>query len=127
MEESHSREAYSHSASQEIAPLFIESEGSLLCSQDPATGPYPVSDELLIYNLILIKVFYFSGQILLITKDKLSTLYTTFCCTSSYKGSNYGSCRVSTLKALTPRHIATYSFQYHCVATQNTVFRRKQP
>jgi hypothetical protein len=35
-------EADSHSASQEITR---EPEGSFLCSQHPATGPYPEPDE----------------------------------------------------------------------------------
>jgi len=34
-------EAGSHSASQEFPCLFMEPEGSLPCSQDPATGTYP--------------------------------------------------------------------------------------
>jgi hypothetical protein len=33
--------ANSHLANQEIPPLFLETEGSLPCSQGPATGPYP--------------------------------------------------------------------------------------
>jgi len=43
MEQSPSREASSHSASQEIPP-FLEYEGSLPCSQQPATGHYPKPD-----------------------------------------------------------------------------------
>jgi hypothetical protein len=35
-----SQEAYSASASQENSP-FMEPKGSILCSQEPATGPYP--------------------------------------------------------------------------------------
>jgi hypothetical protein len=35
-------EADSNSANQEI-PSFMESEDSLPCSQEPATGPYPES------------------------------------------------------------------------------------
>jgi hypothetical protein len=40
MESGPSWEADSHSASQEV-PLFKDHEGSLSCSQEPATGPYP--------------------------------------------------------------------------------------
>jgi hypothetical protein len=35
--------AYSYSASQEILP-FMETEGSLPCSQKPASGQYPEPD-----------------------------------------------------------------------------------
>jgi hypothetical protein len=43
MEQSTSWEANSHSASQEIKkfPAFYGNWSSLLCSQEPATGPYP--------------------------------------------------------------------------------------
>jgi hypothetical protein len=41
MEHSPSSEASSHSASQEILRIFMKTEGSLLCSQEPATGSYP--------------------------------------------------------------------------------------
>jgi hypothetical protein len=44
MEQSPSWEAYSHSDSQEIPPSFVESEGSLQCSQEPTTGSYPEPD-----------------------------------------------------------------------------------
>jgi hypothetical protein len=44
MEQSPSWEADSHSSSQ-IYPPFIESEGSLPSSQQPATGPFPEQDE----------------------------------------------------------------------------------
>jgi len=40
MEQSSSREANSHSASQEISPPLMETEGSLPCSQEPTTCPY---------------------------------------------------------------------------------------
>jgi hypothetical protein len=39
MDQSPSSEANSHSESN--FPHFTESEGSLPCSQQPATGPYP--------------------------------------------------------------------------------------
>jgi hypothetical protein len=42
MELGPSSEANSHSASQEIALLFMGPEGSLLCSQETTTGPHPV-------------------------------------------------------------------------------------
>jgi hypothetical protein len=45
MEHSPSWEANSHSVTQKIPPPLIEPEGSLPCSQEPATGPYPESDE----------------------------------------------------------------------------------
>jgi hypothetical protein len=38
-------QANRYSASQEIPPPFIETEGSLPCSQQPATGPCPEPDE----------------------------------------------------------------------------------
>jgi hypothetical protein len=38
-------EADSHLATQEISPLLMETEGSLPCSQQPDTGPYPEPDE----------------------------------------------------------------------------------
>jgi hypothetical protein len=38
-------EANSHSASQEYFAPFIEPEGSLSCSRQPPTGPYPEPDE----------------------------------------------------------------------------------
>jgi len=41
MEQSPSWEANSHLAGQEIPSLFIKVKGSLLCSQQPDTGPYP--------------------------------------------------------------------------------------
>jgi hypothetical protein len=41
MEKSPSWETNSHSTSQEIPRLLMEPEGSLPCSQQPATGPYP--------------------------------------------------------------------------------------
>jgi hypothetical protein len=41
MEQGPSSEAVSHSATQAIPPLFMKLEGSLPCSQEPATGPYP--------------------------------------------------------------------------------------
>jgi hypothetical protein len=44
MEESTSSETASHSASQEIPTHFMDLEGSLPCSQEPATGPYPEPD-----------------------------------------------------------------------------------
>jgi hypothetical protein len=34
-----------HSASQDIPRTSMKPEGSLLCSQKPATGPYPELDE----------------------------------------------------------------------------------
>jgi hypothetical protein len=40
-----SLEASSHSASQETPPSFMKPQGSLLCSQEPATGTYPEPDE----------------------------------------------------------------------------------
>jgi hypothetical protein len=43
MEESPSGEADSRSANQEILS-FLQSEGSLLCSKDHATGLYPQPD-----------------------------------------------------------------------------------
>jgi hypothetical protein len=48
MEHSPSREANSHSGSKDISRR-MEHEGSLQCSQDPATGPYPEPDESLHY------------------------------------------------------------------------------
>jgi hypothetical protein len=45
MEQSPSWGAYSHSASQDIPCIFKESEGSLPCSEEPATGPCPEPDE----------------------------------------------------------------------------------
>jgi hypothetical protein len=44
MEQSTYWEADSCSYSQEISPPFKEADGSLPCSQDPATGPYPEPD-----------------------------------------------------------------------------------
>jgi hypothetical protein len=41
MEHSPYWEADSRSASQQIQPPFIKTEGSLPCSQEPGTGPYP--------------------------------------------------------------------------------------
>jgi hypothetical protein len=38
-------EAISHSASQEIPPPFMETEGSSPYSQEPDTGPYPEPDD----------------------------------------------------------------------------------
>jgi hypothetical protein len=43
-EQSPSWEADSHSASQQNSRPFMEPEGSLQCSQQPATGPYPEPD-----------------------------------------------------------------------------------
>ena len=45
LEQSPSREANRFSASQEIPPHFMESEGSLPHSQFPATCPYPEPDQ----------------------------------------------------------------------------------
>jgi len=45
MEQNLSWEASSHSASQESPHLFLEPEGSLLCSQEPTIGPYTEPDE----------------------------------------------------------------------------------
>jgi hypothetical protein len=39
-----SSEAYSSSASQEIPHIFIETKGSLLCTQKPIICPYPKPD-----------------------------------------------------------------------------------
>jgi len=39
MEQSASWKANSHSASQDIPRTFMEFENSLLCWQEPATGP----------------------------------------------------------------------------------------
>jgi len=57
--EERSSEAVSRSASQEIPPTFIESEGSLQCSQEHVTGPYlepphstPHPHILFIYDLL---------------------------------------------------------------------------
>jgi hypothetical protein len=44
MKLSPSWEANILSASQEISPPFVEPEGSLPCSQEPATGSYPEPD-----------------------------------------------------------------------------------
>jgi hypothetical protein len=44
MEQSPSWETNSHSGNQ-IPRLFMELEGSLRCSQQPATDPYPEPDE----------------------------------------------------------------------------------
>jgi len=41
MELSRTSESDSHSASYEIPLLFMDSKYSLLCSQQPAHGPYP--------------------------------------------------------------------------------------
>jgi hypothetical protein len=45
MEQGASWEADSHSAGQEIPQPFTEPEGSLPCSQEPATGSFPEPDE----------------------------------------------------------------------------------
>jgi len=45
MQHGPSWEVDSHSASQKI-PSFMEPKGSLLCSQEPTTSPYPEPDEL---------------------------------------------------------------------------------
>jgi len=45
MEQSPSWEADSHTASQINSPPLVESEGSLPCSKQAATGPYPEPDE----------------------------------------------------------------------------------
>jgi hypothetical protein len=45
MEQSPSSEADNTLASQEIHPAIMETKSSSLCSQDPATSPYPESDE----------------------------------------------------------------------------------
>jgi hypothetical protein len=42
MQLSPSLEAASHSAAQEYPDILWEPEGSLPCSQEPATSPYPV-------------------------------------------------------------------------------------
>jgi hypothetical protein len=44
MQHSPAREANSHSASQEILRLFMEPEGSLPSSQEPASGLAPQTD-----------------------------------------------------------------------------------
>jgi hypothetical protein len=44
MEQSPSWEANSHSANQDIRRFFIEPEGSLPCSQEPAIGSCPEPD-----------------------------------------------------------------------------------
>jgi hypothetical protein len=41
MEQGRSSEDDSCSPSQEISPHFMEPQGSLPCSQQPATRPYP--------------------------------------------------------------------------------------
>jgi hypothetical protein len=41
MDQSPSGEADSHPARQEVPLIFLEPEGSLPCSKEPATGPYP--------------------------------------------------------------------------------------
>jgi hypothetical protein len=45
MELSHSRKAASCAATQELPNKFMEPEGSLPCSQEPSTGPYPELDQ----------------------------------------------------------------------------------
>jgi hypothetical protein len=54
MEPSFSWEANSYSATKEIPNIFIEPEGLLLCSQEPAAGPYPDPDESSPYHTILL-------------------------------------------------------------------------
>jgi hypothetical protein len=44
MKQSHSWQANSRSSSKDIPPPFMESRGSLLCTQQPDTGPYPKPD-----------------------------------------------------------------------------------
>jgi hypothetical protein len=41
MELSPSWEAANCAATQEILSIYLEPEGSLPCSQEPSTGPYP--------------------------------------------------------------------------------------
>jgi hypothetical protein len=45
MEQSPSREADSRSAQSRNSSPYMESEGLLLCSQEPVTGPCPEPDE----------------------------------------------------------------------------------
>jgi len=44
MKQSPSRKATSYSASQRVHHAFMEREGSLPCSQQPDTSPYPHPD-----------------------------------------------------------------------------------
>jgi hypothetical protein len=53
MELSHSREATSRSALQEFPQNFMEPEGSVACSQEPSTGPYPEPQQVSPYQAIL--------------------------------------------------------------------------
>jgi hypothetical protein len=45
MDLSSSRQATSRSVTQEFPKYFLEPYGSLLCSHDPATDPYPETIE----------------------------------------------------------------------------------
>jgi hypothetical protein len=45
MELSPSCEAASYAATEELHQYFMEPEGSLPCSQEPSTGPYPEPDQ----------------------------------------------------------------------------------
>jgi hypothetical protein len=45
MELSPSWEVAICAATQELPSLFLEPEGSLSCSQEPSTGPYPEPDQ----------------------------------------------------------------------------------
>jgi hypothetical protein len=54
MEQSLSLEPSSHSASQGIPPLLMEPEGSLPCSQKPASGLYPEPESSSPYLTILL-------------------------------------------------------------------------
>jgi hypothetical protein len=53
MELSPSWEAASRSVTQEFTSNFMEPGGSLPCSQEPTTGPYPETDRSSTYHSIL--------------------------------------------------------------------------